>query len=150
MKQLHEFPHQARLVIQGVIPAFVIGGFDDLEGEPTATEPLDWRAGVSVALLGTLAWCGVKRVRALGWRVPLSAGDTVLVAPFLLTAAVMFPSWALHSECCFRYLMPFLPGGLLLAYRALEEPIARYPRLALIGVALLVAQNAWDCYWHLH
>ncbi len=150
LKHLHAWPHQARLVIQGILPALVIGRFDELEGEPTEREPLDWRAGVSVALLGGLAWFGVRRVRALGWRVPLSAGDTVLIAPFLLTAAVMFPSWALHSESCFRYLVPFLPGGLLLAYRALEEPIARHPRVASGAVALLVAQNAWDCYWHLH
>ena len=149
-KHVQAFPHQARLVLQGIIPALVIGRFDELVGEPTETEPLDWRAGFSIALLGALAWFGVKRVRARGWRVPLSAGDTVVIAPFLLTAAVMFPSWALHSECCFRYLVPFLPGGLLLAYRALEEPVTRHPRAACGVVAALILQNAYDCFRHLN
>ena len=74
----------------------------------------------------------------------------MVIAPFLLTAAVMFPSWALHSECCFRYLVPFLPGGLLLAYRALEEPVTRYPRAACGVVAALILQNAYDCLLHLN
>jgi len=55
----------------------------------------------------------------------LAAGDTVLIAPFLLTAVVLLPSWSLHNEYCYRYFVPFLSGGLLLAYRALEEPIQR-------------------------
>ena len=150
LKHVQEFPHQARLVVQGIIPALVLGRFDTLEGEPTETEPLGWPAGVSVALLGVLAWCGGKRLRASCWRIPLSAGDAVLIAPFLLTAAVMFPAWALHSECCFRYLVPFLPGGLLLAYRALEEPLTRHPRVACGVVAALLLQNAFDCFWHLN
>ena len=150
LKHVHEFPHQARLVIQGIIPALVIGRFDELEGEPSETEPLDWRAGFSVVLLGALVWFGGKRVRALGWRVPVSAGDAVLIAPFLVTAAIMFPSWSLHSERCFRYLVPVLPGGLLLVYRALEEPVTRYPRAACGVVAALILQNAWDCYWHMN
>ncbi len=150
LKHVHAWPHQVRLVLQGIIPALVLGGFDDLEGEPTETEPLDWRAGVSVVLLGTLAWFGRRRLRQVGWRVSLSAGNTVLIAPFLLVAAVMFPSWALHSECCFRYLVPFLPGGLLLAYRALEEPITRHPRVALGVVAVIILQNAADCHWLQH
>ncbi len=149
LKHIQAWPHQARLVLQGIIPALVIGGFDELEGNPTETEPLRWQAGVSVALLGVFGWFGGRRLWATSGRFPLSAGDTVIIAPFLLTAAVMFPSWALHSECCFRYLLPFLPGGLLLAYRALEEPISRWPRVALGVVALLIVQNAADCYWHL-
>ena len=40
-------------------------------------------------------------------------------------------------------------GGLLLAYRALEEPITRWPRIALGVVAVAILQNATDCYWHL-
>jgi len=150
LKHVQAWPHQVRLVIQGIIPALVIGRVDTLKGEPTETEPFDWRAGMSVALLAALAWFGGKRLRSSGWRVPLRAGDAVIVAPFLLTAAVMFPSWALHSEWCFRYLLPFLPGGLLLADRALENPIARSPRIALFVLAALLAQNAYDCYRHLN
>ena len=146
LKHVQAFPHQVRLVIQGIIPALVIGRFDEIPGEPAETEPLDWHAGFSVALLGVLAWFGGKRVRALGWRVPLSAGDAVIIAPFLLTAAVMFPSWALHSDRCYRYLVPFLPGGLLLVYRALEEPVTRYPRAACGVVAALLLYNAYDCF----
>ena len=150
LKHVRALPHQARLVIKGIIPALLIGRVDTLNGEPTETEPLDWRAGMSIALLAVLAWFGGKRIRCLGERVPLCAGDMVLIAPFLLTAVVMFPSWALHSEWCFRYLVPFLPGGLLLAYRAVEKPLSRHPRVALAALALLLAQNAYDCYWHLN
>ncbi len=150
LKHVQAWPQQARLVIQWIIPALVIGRFDETPGHPADAEPLDWRAGGSVALLGVLAWFGGKRLRAGGWRVPLSAGDAVLIAPFLLTAAVMFPSWALHSGRCYRYLVPFLPGGLLLVYRALEEPVRRHPRAACGVVAVLVLQNAWDCFQHLH
>ncbi|MCE9610108.1 MAG: glycosyltransferase family 39 protein [Chthoniobacter sp.] len=146
LKHWRELPHQTRLVLQGIIPALIIGHFDYLIGEPTETEPLDWRAGVSVAVLAVLAWFGGKRLRAAGWRVPLRAGDTVLIAPFLITAAIMFPSWALHSECCFRYLVPFLAGGLLFVYRALEEPIVRYPRVVVVVLVVLILQNGVDCY----
>ena len=149
LKHLHTWPHQVRLAIQGVIPALIVGRFDILVGQPTETEPLDWRAGVSVLLLGAVAWFGGKRLRARGWRVPLSAGDTVLIAPFVLTAVLMFPSWLLHSECCFRYLVPFLPGGLLLVYRALEEPLTRHPRLTTGLVAVLILQNGYDCYHYM-
>jgi hypothetical protein len=61
----------------------------------------------------------------------------------------MFPSWALHSECCFRYLVPFLPGGLLLAYRALEVPLTRNSCIAIGVVVALIVQAALDCFWHL-
>ena len=146
LKHLHAWPHQVRLALQGVIPALIVGRFDILVGQPTETVPLDWRSGVSVVLLGAVGWFGGKRLRAGGWRVPVSAGDAVLIAPFLLTAAVMFPTWQLHSACCFRYLVPYLPGGMLLAYRALEEPLTRHPRLATSLVAGLILQSAYDCY----
>jgi hypothetical protein len=149
LKHIHELPRQVVLTVQGIIPAIVLGNFDELNTDELAMPPIDWRSGFSVVLLGAMAWFGGCRLRAAGWRVPLSAGDTVFIAPFLLTAAVMFPSWMLFNEFAFRYLLPFLPGGMLLVYRALEEPITRRPRVALGVVAVLIVQNAVDCYWHL-
>lgn len=146
LKNYQAFPHQMRLVVQGLIPALVVGQYDNLIGDIDAPEEMNWRAGVSVALLGVLGWFGGKRLRATGWRVPLAAGDTVLIAPFLLTAAVLLPSWSLHNEYCYRYFVPFLSGGLLLVYRALEEPIQRSPRVVVAIVALAILQNGVDCF----
>jgi hypothetical protein len=149
LKHFHEWPRQIALTVQGIIPAMALGNFDELNTDELAMPPIDWRTVFSVVLLGLLAWFGGRRLHAAGWRVPLSAGDTVLIAPFLVTAAIMFPSWMLFNEFAFRYLLPFLPGALLLIYRALEAPITRWPRVATGVVAVLLVQNAVDCYWHL-
>ena len=147
-KHLHEWPNQARLVIEGVFPALLIGRWDEVHGFGENETP-GWKSAVAAAVLAALAFAGIRRWRAGKWRPDIRSADALFIAPFLLTLAVLFPSWSLHSESSYRYLLPFLPGFWLLAYRCLEDRIAAHPRIAAALLALYVAYCAFDCFRHI-
>ena len=148
LKHLHEMPHQARLLVQGIGPAILIGRWDELEGYPLETEPLTWKCGITLAFVGLFGVVGLWRWRR-GWRPEFWGRDFVLISPFITVIVVMFPSWSLHSETCYRYLGPFLAGFYLLAYRVIQPAIERHPRLTCAALAALILQNAFDCFWHM-
>ena len=148
LKHLHEMPLQARLLVQGIGPAILIGRWDELEGYPMETEPLTWKCGVTFGVAGLLGMVGLWRWRR-GWRYAWGGKDFVLVAPFLTVVVVVFPSWSLHSETCYRYLAPFLAGFYLLAYRVLQPAIERRPRAACAALGALIVYHGIDCYWHM-
>ena len=148
LKHFHEMPHQVRLLVQGIGPAILIGRWDELEGYPLESEPLTWKCGVTFAVVGLLGAVGLWRWRR-GWRPELLGKDFVFIAPFITVIVVMFPSWSLHSETCYRYLGPFLVGFYLLAFRIFQPAIERRPRLTCALLAALVLQNGFDCFWHM-
>jgi hypothetical protein len=147
-KHLHEWPNQARLMIQGVVPALLIGRWDEVRGFEES-EQLGWKAAVTVVVLAVVAWAGFRRVRAGKIRPDPRSADLLFIVPLLLTTVVLFPSWSLHSESSYRYLLPFLSGFYLLLYRCLEDWIAHRPRTTATLAALYFAYCAVDCYHHI-
>jgi hypothetical protein len=149
LKHAHEWPMQARLFLDRIIPALVIGRSNQLEGEPPEQVPLTWKAGFSLALLGLLSFGGIGRLRAAGLARMLYSRAFVMIAPPILFAAVMFPSWVLHSDTCFRYAVPFLAGICLLAWKCVEPAARPHWRVAITGLAAYVAYCAFDCWKNL-
>ena len=148
LKHLHEWPNQARLMIQGVFPALLIGRWNEVRGYEE-TERLGWKAAVAATVLAGLAAAGYGRWRLATPKLDPHGADALFIAPFLLTAIVLFPSWALHSESSFRYLLPFLSGFYLLSFRCLEGWITTHPRTVATLGALYVAYCAADCFQHI-
>ena len=149
-KHLHEWPNQARLLIEGVFPALIIGRWNEVGGfSESEHESLGWRSAVIAALLAVLAFADFRRWKSGRRRPNLRSADFIFTVPFILTLAVLFPSWSLHSESSFRYLLPFLPGMFLIAYRILEEPITAHPRLAASVLAIYAGYCALDCFRHI-
>ncbi|MEO6738816.1 MAG: hypothetical protein ABIP20_01095 [Chthoniobacteraceae bacterium] len=149
-KHLHEWPNQARIMIEGVFPAVIVGRWNEVRGfEESERETLGWRAAVTAVLLAVLALGDFFQRRAGKQRPDLRSADFIFIVPFILTLAVLFPSWSLHSESSFRYLLPFLPGMFLIAYRCLEAPITAHPRVAAAFLALYAAYCAFDCFHHI-
>ena len=147
-KHLHAWPNQARLIVEGVLPALLVGRWDEVRGYEE-NETLGWKSAVTAALLAVLAFADFRRWRTGRRRPDLRSADFLFILPFILTLAVLFPSWSLHSESSFRYLLPFLPGMFLIAYRCLEEPITAHPRITVALLALYAGYCASDCFHHL-
>lgn len=148
LKHLHEWPNQARLMIEGVFPALLVGRWDEVRGFE-ARESLGWKSAVTAAVLAAFAFAGFRRSRTGKWRHDLRSADFIFIVPFLLTLAVLFPSWSLHSESSFRYLLPFVPGMFLIAYRCLEDRIVAHPRIAATLLGLYAGYCAFDCFRHI-
>jgi hypothetical protein len=149
-KHLHAWPNQARLMIEGVLPAVIIGRWDEVGGyEESGRESLGWKSAIIAALFAVLALAGFPRWRTGRRRPDLHSADFIFIVPFLLTLVVLFPSWSLHSESSFRYLLPFLPGMFLIAYRCLEDHITAHPRIAAALLALYAGYCAFDCFRHI-
>jgi hypothetical protein len=149
LKHAHEWPLQARLFLDRIIPALVIGRSNQLEGEPPEHVPLTWKAAFSTVLLGLLIAGGIYHLRSAGIARMFYSRAFVMIAPPVLFAAVMFPSWVLHSDTCFRYAVPFLAGIALLAWKCIE-PFARSHSRAVISVlAAYVVYCAFDCWANL-
>jgi hypothetical protein len=147
-KHAHEWPFQLRLFFDRVFPSLWIGRVQELEGFPTSV-PVTWKslvsAGIGVVLLAG-AW---HRATRSNWRLALPVGTIVLIGPFVLTSAVMLPSWLLHGEFCYRYLLPYMSGFLLLAYLCCEQWITAFPRFAVAVGLLYVTYCGADCLLHL-
>jgi hypothetical protein len=147
-KHVHEWPNQARLIIEGVFPALLIGRWDEVRGYEERVS-LGWKSAVAAAVLAALAFAGFRRCRSGAWRPGLPGADFIFIAPFFLTLLVLFPSWSLHSASSYRYLLPFLPGFCLLAYRCVEDRITAHPRVLAVLFALYVVYCAADCFHHI-
>ncbi len=149
-KHLHAWPNQARLMVEGVLPAVIVGRWNEVRGfEESETETLGWRSAIIGALLAVLAFADFRRWKSGRRRPdPLSA-DFLFIVPFLITLIVLFPSWSLHSESSFRYLLPYLPGMFLIAYRVLEKPLTAHPRIAAALLAAYAGYCAFDCFHHI-
>ena len=148
LKHLHEWPNQARLIIEGVLPALLIGRWDEVRGYEE-NETLGWKSAVTAALLAVLAFADFRRWKSGRRRSVLRSADFIFIVPFILTLAVLFPSWSLHSESSYRYLLPFLPGMFLIAYRVLENHITAHPRIATALLAIYAGYCACDCFHHI-
>lgn len=147
-KHLHEWPNQARLVVEGVFPALLVGRWNEVRGFEER-ETLGWKSAITAALSAAVAFGCVRRWRSGKWRPGIPGADFIFIAPFFITLLVLFPSWSLHSESSFRYVLPFLPGLLLLLYRAAEQGIAAHPRIAAALIGLYAAYSAFDCWFHI-
>ncbi|MGV3531231.1 MAG: hypothetical protein ACO1QR_02600 [Chthoniobacteraceae bacterium] len=145
-KHAHEWPTQARIVLEGMLPAFLIGRETQLEHDPKAKWPWTWEGALSVAFLAALGVGLRRKARVHGWRTTFGERDFVLIAPFFLTLAVMLPSWLLFSDYSFRYLLPFLPGLYLFAYRCLELPIQRHRHAAVVLLAIYLLYCGADAW----
>jgi len=149
-KHLHAWPNQARLMIEGVFPALIVGRWNEVGGfAESERESLGWKSAVTATLSAVLALAAIRRWRTGRLRPDLRNADFLFIVPFILTLAVLFPSWSLHSDSSFRYLLPFLPGMFLIAYRCLEEHIAAHPRISAALLALYAGYCAFDCYHHI-
>ncbi len=149
-KHLHAWPNQARLIAEGVLPALIVGRWNEVRGfEESERESLGWKSAITAVLLAALALADLRRWRTGGRRPDLLSADFLFIVPFLLTLAVLFPSWSLHSESSFRYLLPFLPGMFLIAYRCMEEHITAHPRITAALLALYAGYCAFDCFHHI-
>jgi hypothetical protein len=149
LKHAHEWPLQARLFLDRIIPALVIGRSNQLEGEPPERVPLTWKAALSTALLGLLTVGGVRHMRRSGIARMFYSRAFVMIAPPVLFAAVMFPSWVLHSDTCFRYAVPFMAGIALLVWKCIEPFARNHSRIVMTTLVAYVAYCAWDCWANL-
>ncbi len=147
-KHLHAWPNQARLTVEGVFPALIVGRWNEVRGYEEK-ETLGWKSAITAALLAVLALADFRRWRTGRPRPDLRSADVLFIAPFMLALAVLFPSWSLHSESSYRYLLPFLPGMFLIAYRVLEEPITAHPRIASTVLVIYAGYCAFDCFHHI-
>jgi hypothetical protein len=149
LKHAHEWPLQARLFLDRIIPALVVGRSNQLEGEPPEQVPLTWKAALSTALLGLLTAGAVRQIRTSSIVRMFYARAFVMIAPPVLFAAVMFPSWALHSDTCFRYAVPFLAGIALLAWKCIEPFARSHTRIVITALVAYVVYCAFDCWKNL-
>jgi hypothetical protein len=145
-KHAHEWPTQTRIVLEGMLPALLMGRDTQLEHDPKATWPWGWKGVLSVAFLAGLALAVNRKAREQGWRSTFGERDFVLIAPFLATLAVMLPSWLLFSDYSFRYVFPFLPGMYLLLYRCVELPIRKHRHGAAAFLAMYLIYCAVDAW----
>lgn len=148
IKHLHEWPMQARILVQGVFPALIVGRWNEVRGYEE-TEPLSWKSLLAIGILGPLAFLGLCRWRRNQWRLNLRSPDILFIAPFLITLAVLFPSWSLHSESSFRYLLPYLPGFYLLGFRCIEGSRTTRKEVSGLTLTLYLAYCALDCVLHI-
>ena len=148
IKHLHEWPLQARLMVQGVFPALIVGRWNEVRGYEEA-ESLGWKALITAATFSVFAVAGFLRWRRRKWGFTVGTTDTLFIAPFFLSLLVMFPSWSLHSDSSYRYLLPFLPGFYLLGYRCIQDWTAERPRMVTMALTIYVAYCAIDCFWHI-
>ena len=147
-KHRHEWPNSARLLMQGVFPALLIGRFNEVR-PVEESEHLGWKAAVAAAILLALAAAAICRGRT---RTPMPRSreaDAVFIGPLLLLLIVLCPSWLLHSELSVRYLEPFLAGFFLLCFRCLERWIATYPRTTAALGGSYIAYCAVDCFYNI-
>ena len=148
-KHAHEWPFQIRLVLDRVLPAIVLGRSNLLEGEPPKTVPYTWKAAFSVMLLGFLSLGAMAGLRHAGAVRLFYSRPFVLIAPPLLIAVIMFPSWTLHSDTCFRYAVPFMTGVWLLIWRCAEPLIGNRPRVLVCLLVFYIAYCGFDCWKNL-
>ncbi len=150
LKHLHAWPNQVRLIVDGVMPALILGRWNEVRGfDESETETVGWKSAVLAALCVVLALAVFRRCRTGRSRPDLHSADFLFIVPFILTLAVMFPSWLLHSESSFRYLLPFVPGMFLIAYRCMEDHITARPRLTAALLVLYGGYSAFDCFHHI-
>jgi hypothetical protein len=148
LKHAHEWPRQLQLYLDGVFPALFLGQYNTLRTEPPSGPPHWPRAIFSLLLLGVLTSGAMLRVRS-GWRPQLSSPAFVVIAPFFIVSAVLFPSWALFFDMAYRYLIPFLPGFYLLAWHCLKPWLSPRPRTTIALLTLTVAYSIADSWLHL-
>lgn len=144
LKHLHEWPGQARLLAGGVFPALFVGRWKEVRGYDEGGPDL-WKTAIAVAVLVLFATAGLRRWRSEKWRFDPRSPDVLFLAPFVLVLAVLFPSWALHSESSYRYLLSFFSGLLLLGWRCVEPHAARRPGVVIAVLAAHTAYALADC-----
>ncbi|MBX3466768.1 MAG: hypothetical protein KF878_07715 [Planctomycetes bacterium] len=149
LKHWHEMPFQLRLLLDRVLPALVIGRWSELDGVPPQQVPLTWKTGVSVAVLATLLVGAWARLTPRAVMRSFRSRKSILVAPVVLVVFIMFPSWALHSDTNFRYLVPFSCGLYLLAWECMRSWLAPRPRFTAIVLGFYLTYSGIDCWRHL-
>jgi hypothetical protein len=151
LKHIHDWPSQALLFVERVFPALLLGRHGELEGIPTHEIHPGWKTALMVSLFALLAFSGARRWLRQPTSSILLAPDVVIIAPFFLVVAIMLPSWSLHGDFCYRYLLPFVPGFLLVAFRCLEPALLRWRKTSLAVLAIYLGYSALDCstqlYW---
>ncbi len=146
-KHAHEWPKQARILLEGVIPAMIVGRATEMEADVNASWPSTWRSALSALSIGLLVYGLWRKAHKISATPRFAEGDYVIVAPPLLVVAVMFPSWSLFSDHSYRYLIPFLPGLCLLVYRAWELPLRRHRRVVGALVAAYLVYCGFDVWY---
>ncbi len=146
LKHAHEWPFQARLFLDRVFPAMTIGRWSELDGYPAESVSLTWKSFVSAAMLGTFGYLAWKRRASI--LAALASGNPVLLIglPPLLVFLVMFPSWSLHSDTCFRYFVPYFSGLLLLAHLLFRPLFQGRPRVFGACVGGYIVYCLADCW----
>lgn len=144
LKPLHEWPFQAKLFAERVFPALIFGRLSELEPLPTNGVHCGWRTIFTAGFFAALCVMAFRQRS----RAPLPnalRADFVIIVPFLLVVAIMAPSWQLHGDFCFRYLLLFFPGLLLVAYRCSEPALQHWPKCAVLLLAAYLLHAGWDC-----
>jgi hypothetical protein len=128
LKHAHQWPSAASIWLEGAFPSLLIGDADRNYRGPVERLQMGWRSIISIAfslaVVAGIAW----RRRSAVWRVPHRR--LVILGPFILITALLFPSSNLSSGWSFRYLLPFYAGLLMLAFLAARPLLIRWPRAA--------------------
>jgi len=149
LKHAHEWPLQVRLFLDRIVPALILGRSNQLEGEPPINVPLTWKAALSAGLLGMMGVGTVRRLRRTGLFRVFRSRSFILIAPPVVIALLMFPSWALHSDTCFRYAVPFMAGIWLLFWKCLEPFVRLHLRATVGALAAYIVYCGVDCWMNL-
>ena len=126
LKHADQWPAAATLWLEGAFPSLLIGDADRNYRGPLERLHMGWRSAVSTGFtIAVLIGIFSQRHRQI-WRIPHRGW--VVVGPFLLISALLFPSSNLSSGWSFRYLLPFYSGLLLLGFLAARPLFIRWPR----------------------
>ena len=126
LKHAHRWPAAATLWLEGVFPSLLIGDADRNYRGPLERLHMGWRSVVSAAFFMAVTGSIIWQWRRAAWCLPYRRW--VVLGPFLLISALLFPSSNLSSGWSFRYLLPFYSGLLMLGFLALRPLLIRQRR----------------------
>lgn len=145
LKHFHEWPFQAKLFAERVFPALIFGRMSELEPYPVNGVRCGWPTAFTFLFFTALAIAGFRRWKGRASPRIFESTDLVIILPFFLVIAIMAPSWSLHGDFCYRYLLLFYPGLLLFAFRCFQPVLQRHNKASLALLAAYLLYAAYDC-----
>jgi hypothetical protein len=150
LKHLHEWPGNARLLFNYVLPLLAIGRLESFPPPDVAIPSVIDAAGVVSVLVALLVGALLIRHYQVQKRPVLACAESLFILPLLMLVVILFPSWRLFGPASYRYMVVFVPG-FCLSVAIAARVIANSNRaifFALIG--LFALYSGYDCFKNLH
>jgi hypothetical protein len=146
LKHLHEWPGNARLLFNYVLPLVAIGRVESIPVSDDAIPSAIDAAGVVSVVVALLVGALLIRHYQVQKRPVLACAESLFILPLLMLVVVLFPSWRLFGSSSYRYLIVFVPGfclGVAIAARV----IANSNRVIFFGlIGLFALYSGYDCF----